>query len=54
MSWDQIPFEEAVRDQTGGNKKVVASNYLKTGRLPVIDQGQSQIAGYIDDLGSGD
>lgn len=33
---------------TGGNTKVLKSSYRDRGRVPVIDQGQDFIAGYVD------
>jgi type I restriction enzyme S subunit len=46
--WRTLSFEEAFEDATGGNAKVQTSEYLTAGCLPVIDQGQSEIAGYVD------
>lgn len=48
--WPVVPFEEAIEDATGGNAKVQTRDYRESGRLPVIDQGQSAIAGYVDDI----
>lgn len=47
--WRTVEFEEAILDATGGHPKVQTKDYLPAGRLPVIDQGQSEIAGYVDD-----
>lgn len=44
-----IQFSDAVTDATGGNVKVQRKDYLRSGLLPVIDQGQDAIAGYTDD-----
>jgi type I restriction enzyme S subunit len=44
-----VPFAKAAEDATGGNPKIQRRDYLKAGRLPVIDQGQEEIAGYTDD-----
>jgi type I restriction enzyme S subunit len=44
-----IPFSDAVVDATGGNAKVQRKDYLRVGLLPVIDQGQEEVAGYTDD-----
>ena len=38
-----------MRDVSGGNPKLPQSEYLTTGKLPVVDQGQSFVAGYTND-----
>lgn len=48
-SWKVVSFEEAFSDATGGNAKIKQSEYQKIGAIPVIDQGQEYVAGYIDD-----
>ena len=45
-----VPFGKAATDETGGNPKVQRRNYLSAGSLPIIDQGQTDVAGYTDDL----
>ncbi len=45
-----VPFTLAVADVTGGNAKIQRKEYLTTGSLPVIDQGQEEIAGFIEDI----
>jgi len=47
-----LPFLSACSDATGGQPKVQKKDYLAAGTYPVIDQGQSPIAGYTDDAGS--
>lgn len=49
-TWDVLPFSDAIKDVTGGNPKIKSSDYLKSGVLAVVDQGQSDIAGYVDDV----
>lgn len=49
--WRDVPFEQAFRDVTAGNHRVDQGDYLDSGILPVIDQGQAQIAGYVNDIG---
>lgn len=49
-AWPKVSFEAAALDATGGNAKLTRSDYQASGALPVIDQGQSDIAGYTDDL----
>lgn len=48
-SWVHALFDEAIRDATGGNPKVLKSTLAKKGRFPVIDQGQDFVSGYVDD-----
>src|SRR4051812_3928303 len=47
--WASIKFEDAFRRGRVRVGKVNRSDYLAAGRLPVIDQGQSEIAGYTND-----
>ena len=44
-----VDFEQAVKDCTGGQQKVKKRDYLPKGEIPIIDQGQSLIAGFTDD-----
>jgi type I restriction enzyme S subunit len=44
-----VKFQDAVKDRTGGQYKVQKRDYLSDGQIPVIDQGQSAIAGYTND-----
>ncbi|MCP4269635.1 MAG: hypothetical protein GY777_29365 [Candidatus Brocadiaceae bacterium] len=44
-----LDFVKVVKDCTGGNAKIKQSNYLPEGLLPVVDQGQEIVAGFIDD-----
>jgi len=48
--WDVMPFNKAFFDETGGNPKIKRNQYREIGKLPIIDQGQKYIGGYIDDL----
>jgi type I restriction enzyme, S subunit len=43
----KVPFNGAVRDCTGGNVKIKRRDYELEGILPIIDQGQEFIAGYV-------
>jgi type I restriction enzyme S subunit len=45
----RVPFEQAVLDITGGNQRLLTTDYKTTGAIPVIDQGQAEIAGFTDD-----
>jgi len=49
-TWTVKSFDEAIDDATGGNAKVQTGEYRDHGKLPVIDQGQAPIAGYVDDV----
>lgn len=46
----RVPFEQAVLDVTGGNQRLLTTEYKPVGAIPVIDQGQADIAGFTDDL----
>jgi type I restriction enzyme S subunit len=47
--WEVLGFDDALVDMTGGNTKIQTRDYQPTGVLPVIDQGQTPIAGYVND-----
>ena len=42
-------FKEVVSDNSGGNKKLAKSNFLKQGDIAVVDQGKKLIAGFYND-----
>ena len=44
-----VPFERVAVPQSDRGKRVKQRDYLPEGRIPVIDQGQSQIGGFTDD-----
>jgi len=46
--WQVIPFLQAVRKSNAHLGMVRRTDYLQSGRFPIIDQGQSTIAGYWD------
>ena len=46
----RVPFQQALRDITGGNQRLLTTDYKGEGAIPVIDQGQAMIAGFTDDL----
>ncbi|WP_420730023.1 restriction endonuclease subunit S [Hwanghaeella sp. 1Z406] len=48
-NWQTRSFTEVVRDETGGNIKTLQSDFLPSGRYPVVDQGKELIAGYTND-----
>lgn len=41
-------FTEVFSDETKRGHKIPTSEYLASGKYPIIDQGQGQIAGYTD------
>jgi type I restriction enzyme S subunit len=45
-----VPFSAAVSDATGGNVKIQRKDFLTEGHLPVIDQGQEDVAGFTNDF----
>ncbi|MBC7324821.1 MAG: hypothetical protein H5T99_05855, partial [Moorella sp. (in: Bacteria)] len=47
--WKVISFVESIADQKFNVGKVQRQQYKPVGRFPIIDQGQSPIAGYWDD-----
>jgi len=47
--WPRVPVLDAVADATGGNPKIPTTDYQMHGNYPIIDQGQSGIAGFTDD-----
>ena len=49
-NWDLLPFTKAFKDRTGGQTKIQKGDYLAKGKLPIIDQGQSLVGGYTDDI----
>ncbi|HQR98185.1 MULTISPECIES: restriction endonuclease subunit S [unclassified Polaromonas] len=46
----RVPFEQAVLDITGGNQRLLTTEYQAEGAIPVIDQGQAEIAGFTNNL----
>src|SRR5574341_1640159 len=47
--WDVLPFQKAATVVSDQGKRVKQSTYSETGKIPVVDQGQDYIGGYIDD-----
>jgi type I restriction enzyme S subunit len=52
MSAMGVPFSEALDDVSAGNTRIPQSAFRTTGRLAVVDQGRSLIAGFTDDVGA--
>lgn len=49
MNAHQTQFLEVFRDASRGNVKTPQSEFLEWGEVPVVDQGQDLIAGYVND-----
>ncbi|SDW65245.1 hypothetical protein [Nitrosomonas communis] len=49
MSLQVLPFLEVFKDLSAGNVKTPQSEFLREGSIPVVDQGQQLIAGYVND-----
>lgn len=50
LGWPIESFANIFDDTTAGNEKLQSSQFLEAGKIAVVDQGQSQIAGYSDDI----
>jgi type I restriction enzyme, S subunit len=46
--WKVLPFLEAVKDSTSGNRKIPRSEYQENGDIPIVDQGQDLYGGYTN------
>ena len=44
-----VPFLDVFEDVSGGNIKTPQSEFLAEGDVPVVDQGQGLVAGYVTD-----
>ncbi len=49
-TWAQVDFRAAFDPVSVNDKKVPAKAYLSEGKLPVVDQGQTFIGGYTNEL----
>jgi type I restriction enzyme S subunit len=49
--WPTLSLDEAFDDVSRQGNKIPRSEYLTAGKIPVIDQGQDEIAGYWDEVG---
>jgi type I restriction enzyme S subunit len=47
--WPVRDFGSMIRDESSRSEKLQQSEFLPRGRYPVVDQGQSKIAGYCDE-----
>ena len=47
--WQEVEFDQAFETVSTRGRTIKQSSYSRSGRFPIIDQGQEQIAGYTDD-----
>jgi type I restriction enzyme S subunit len=47
--WQVLDFEDAISDETGGNKKIKKSEYQVAGKYPIFDQGQDAGTWFTDE-----
>jgi type I restriction enzyme, S subunit len=47
---ETVPFADALKDVSAGNTKIAQGEFLSSGPLAVVDQGQSLVAGFTDNL----
>ena len=49
MSFQELPFLDVFKDASGGNIKTPQTEFLEEGEIPVVDQGQRLVAGFVND-----
>jgi type I restriction enzyme, S subunit len=49
QGWTDLLFEDAVENISTNGKKTPQKQYQKSGRFPIVDQGQELIGGFTDD-----
>lgn len=49
MTWETVSFSRAFSDVTAKSPRIKQSEFAKSGRYPVRDQGEQDIAGYWDE-----
>lgn len=49
MAFQRVPFLDIFKDASGGNIKTPNNEFLDEGDIPVVDQGQNLVAGYVND-----
>ena len=49
MSFQELPFLEIFKDASSGNIKTPQKEFLEEGEIPVVDQGQRLVAGFVND-----
>lgn len=47
-TWTTVPFDDAFDEVSAGSIRTPQSEFLPSGRFPIIDQGKQFIAGYTD------
>ncbi|MGI9043942.1 MAG: restriction endonuclease subunit S [Gemmatimonadaceae bacterium] len=47
--WRKEPFDAVIADKSSGNIKTPQSEFLPSGRYPIVDQSKALVAGYTDD-----
>jgi type I restriction enzyme S subunit len=48
MGWKLVAFHDCIADRTSSAKKILKSEYSDKGEWQIIDQSQSEVAGYAD------
>lgn len=49
MTFAKLPFLDVFEDASGGNIKTPQKEFLEAGEVPVVDQGQGLVAGFVND-----
>lgn len=49
MRFQELPFLDVFKDASGGNIKTPQKEFLEKGEIPVVDQGQSLVAGFVNE-----
>ncbi len=49
-SWSVLSFQDLVKDFSGGNKKILKSEFLDKGKYLIVDQGKKMVAGFTNDV----
>ena len=49
MSFPELPFLDVFKDASRGNIKTPQTEFLEEGAIPVVDQGQRLVAGFVND-----
>ena len=49
MSFQELPFLDVFKDASAGNIKTPQTEFLEEGEIPVVDQGQRLVAGFVND-----
>ncbi len=49
MNVRRLPFLDVFKDVSGGNIKTLQREFLDEGEIPIVDQGQRLVAGFVND-----